>query len=108
MTTPTSGGGGHLNDLELAAYIDRGLTQILDDVEKRIAQQLANAGKPQLAIERLSLMFLDLGARVDDLENVEQVRPATPEQYAKMAAEWEQCFPGSKPPSIWRLEMGQK
>ena len=93
------------------SYVERGITMILDNVELRIAMQLANAGKPTLAVERLSLALLDLGARVDDLENVEQVRPATPAQYAKMAAEWKRLFPGSEPPSQWsisRLEMGQK
>ena len=50
------------------SYIERGITRILDDVELRIAQQLANAGKPQLAMERLNLAFLDLNSRIDDLE----------------------------------------
>jgi hypothetical protein len=93
------------------SYVERGLARILDDVELRIAMQLANAGKPQLAVERLSLAILDLEARADDLENVKQVRPATPEQYAKMAAEWETVFPGSEPPSQWsisRLDVGRK
>jgi hypothetical protein len=50
------------------SYIERGIARILDDVELRIAQQLANAGKPQLAMERLNLAFLDLNSRIDDLE----------------------------------------
>ena len=85
------------------SYVERGLARILDDVELRIAQQLANAGKPQLAIERLSLAILDLEARATDLERAKEIQQATPEQYAEHAREWVQDFPGSEPPTIWSI-----
>ena len=85
------------------AYAERWLTQIVDDAELRIAQQLANAGKPQLAIGRLNLTLLDLSARVDDLERAKEIRQATPEQYAEHAREWEKDFPGIPPPSVWSI-----
>jgi phage gp46-like protein len=87
------------------SYVERALTKILDDVELRIAQQLANAGKPQLAVECLGLTFLDLNSRVDDLERAKEIQQATPEQYAEHAREWMQDFPGSgEPPTTWSIE----
>ena len=84
-------------------YAKRWLTQIVDDAELRIAQQLANAGKPQLAIGRLNLTLLDLSARLDDLERAKEIRQATPEQYAEHAREWEKDFPGIPPPCVWSI-----
>jgi phage gp46-like protein len=86
------------------SYVERALAKAVDDAELRIAQQLANTGKPQLAIDGLSLTFLDLGARVDDLERAKEIRQATPEQYAEHAREWVKDFPGSEPPpTIWSI-----
>jgi hypothetical protein len=95
------------NKLQLAveSFVDRGLARVLDDVEQRIAQQLANAGKPTLAIEELELTFLDLQSRIEDLEAPHRMRQATPEEYAAMARDWMKAFPGSAPPTQWRLPM---
>src|SRR5450759_304616 len=82
------------------AYVERALAKFLDHAEMRIAQQLANEGKPRLAIERLSLAILDLEARAADLERKE-IQQATPEQYAEHAREWAKDFPRSEPPTIW-------
>ena len=89
------------------SYVERVLARILDDVELRIAQQLANAGKPQLAVEQLGLTFLDLNSRVDDLECAKEIQQATPEQYAEHAREWEKDFPGSEPPSQWSISRSE-
>jgi phage gp46-like protein len=85
------------------SYVGSALAKIMDAAELQIAQQLANEGKPQLAIEGLSLTFLDLGSRVDDLERAKEIRQATPEQYAEHARAWKKDFPGSEPPTIWSI-----
>jgi hypothetical protein len=86
------------------SYVERALAKTLDAAELRIAQQLANEGKPRLAIERLSLAILDLEARAADLERAKEIQEATPEQYAEHARDWARDFPGSEPPTIWSID----
>jgi len=54
MTTPNSEAGGHLNDLELAAYIDRGLTP---GERNRIESHLGDCADCRAAATEASLLL---------------------------------------------------